>query len=239
MAFWSKKDNETLSSSPHISSSKLEETKDTKEAASSSRPLTEPTVIGGAGSVTLPSKDSSPTDSPSETKAVSFSNPEDSIADRFGKVRSALGPGTVIQGKLSFDTPVRIDGKLSGEIFSSKALIIGEAGEIDATVEVACLIILGKMRGKVKATEKIELYGSGSLDGDITTPAFAMQEGAHFSGKCHMGHAASVKTEVSEESTVTAALEAKAEKKGETTKKEKNSPAAKSKEETSAAQAVH
>ncbi len=236
MAFWTKKEDESPTTSEPTGSTASRES---KEATSSSRPLSEPTVVGGAGAVaTAPS--SKETAASSQEKSTSFSCPEDSIADRFGKVRSALGPGTVIQGKLSFDTPVRIDGKLSGEIFSSKALIIGEQGEVDATVEVACLIILGKMTGKVKATEKIELYGSGSLEGDIKTPAFAMQEGAHFSGKCHMGHSsASPQAEATGESIATSALEAKAEKKGGATKKGKASPAGNAKEEAAAAQAVH
>ena len=45
---------------------------------------------------------------------------EECLSEKYGKVRSALGPGTVIQGRLSFDTPVRIDGTLSGDISSSE-----------------------------------------------------------------------------------------------------------------------
>lgn len=113
--------------------------------------------------------------------------PGDLSGDKYGKIRSALGPGTVIQGKLSFDTPVRIDGKLSGEIYSTKALVVGETGDIQADVQVSTLVIFGKVRGTVRASEKVEILKSGELLGDIITPAISIEEGARFSGSCSMG----------------------------------------------------
>ena len=106
--------------------------------------------------------------------------------DRFGKLRSALGNGTVIQGRLTFDTPVRIDGKLTGEIFSSAALIVGPSGVVDATVEVSTLIVLGSVKGVVKATDRVEVYAGGTLEGSVVTPVFIMERGCTFSGDCKM-----------------------------------------------------
>lgn len=124
-----------------------------------------------------------PTKAPRDLASLS---PEEQISERFGsKIRSVLGAGTVIQGKLSFDTPVRIDGKLTGEIFSSKALIIGPTGSIDAQVNVASLYVMGSVSGKVKATERIEVFPGGVLQADISTPALAIND-AVFSGACAM-----------------------------------------------------
>lgn len=131
-----------------------------------------PTVVEGAGAA----------------RAGAPRASEESAEERYGKIRSALGPGTVIQGKLSFDTPVRIDGKLSGEIFSSRELIVGQQGVIDAQVEVASLVVMGRVKGNVKAGERIELLAGGVLEGDITAPSFVMQEGAVFNGRCKMLH---------------------------------------------------
>jgi len=114
------------------------------------------------------------------------SNLDDLVSERFGKIRSALGPGTVIQGKLSFDAPVRIDGKLSGEVFSSRVLIVGQTGRIDAQVQVASLIVMGSVTGSIKAAERIEVWKGGELNGDIHTPILVVQEGSWFSGSCSM-----------------------------------------------------
>jgi len=122
-----------------------------------------------------------------EAAKGSASTSSEPANERYSKLRSALGAGTVIQGKLSFDTPVRIDGKLSGEVFSSKALIVGETGSIDADVSVASLVVMGHVSGNIKATESIELMKGGSLEGDIESPSLLMEEGALFNGNCSMG----------------------------------------------------
>jgi cytoskeletal protein CcmA (bactofilin family) len=128
--------------------------------------------------------------------AESSRSGSDDPFERYGKIRSALGPGTVIQGKLSFDTPVRIDGKLSGEVFSSKALIVGPQGWIDAQIEVAVLVVFGAVKGNVRATERIELHSGARLEGDIAAPIFTMADGAIFNGRCIMGPEATKVIEV-------------------------------------------
>lgn len=113
--------------------------------------------------------------------------PEEAVELRYGsKLRTALGPGTIIQGKLSFDAPVKIDGKLSGEIFASKDLIVGKTGEVTADIHAATLIILGKVKGKIKASEGIEILSGAILEADITTPKLMIEEGAVFRGACQM-----------------------------------------------------
>lgn len=191
MSFWKKKnESESTAATPATSEGTSEKLSTTNKAEKETTPSEikkdeqKPSAIIEA----LQNRDSQ---RPGSGDANSDMNakgkkPEDSIADRFGVVRSALGDGTVIQGKLSFDTPVRIDGKLTGEIFSSKALIVGKTGVIDAKVEVACLIILGKVKGDIKATQLIELWEGGSLEGTIETERFTMEEGSLFNGRCKM-----------------------------------------------------
>ncbi len=110
----------------------------------------------------------------------------DAVLEKFGKVRSALGTGTVIQGKLTFDTPVRIDGRLSGEIFSSAALVVGPAGIVDATVEVSQLVVLGSVKGSVTAADRVEVYSGGTLEGTVNTPVLIIEKGCAFNGDCRM-----------------------------------------------------
>src|ERR671938_190789 len=47
-------------------------------------------------------------------------------------VTTLLGRGSEFEGKLSFEGTVRIDGKLTGEIFTDDVLIIGEGAEAKA-----------------------------------------------------------------------------------------------------------
>ncbi|MCI5065520.1 polymer-forming cytoskeletal protein [bacterium] len=105
---------------------------------------------------------------------------------KYGTVRSALSDGTVIQGKLSFDTPVRIDGKLMGEVFSSSVLIVGPQGSVAADVNVETLVVFGSVSGEVKARKRLELHASGEVIGNIETPSLVIEDGAYFEGACAM-----------------------------------------------------
>lgn len=108
--------------------------------------------------------------------------------DRFGKVKSALSAGTSIHGKLSFDTSVRIDGTLSGEVTSQQALIIGREGVVDAKISTQILIVEGEVRGEIQASERVEILEGGVLTGTIHTQSFVLHEGGVFNGDCQMKH---------------------------------------------------
>ncbi len=104
------------------------------------------------------------------------------------KYRSALGSGTIIQGKLSFDTPVSIDGQLSGEVFSSTVLLVGTSGRVDAKIEASRLIVYGTVKGDIRATDCIELHSGATLEGKIVTPSLVIHEQSVFNGQCEMGN---------------------------------------------------
>jgi cytoskeletal protein CcmA (bactofilin family) len=110
----------------------------------------------------------------------------------YSKVRSALSAGTVIQGKLSFDTPVRIDGKLSGEVYSSKVLIVGETAQISANIEASSLIIMGKLKGTIKASEKVQICSGADVEATVISPSLIIEGGARFNGSSDMKSAAAL-----------------------------------------------
>jgi cytoskeletal protein CcmA (bactofilin family) len=183
MAFWGKKDEENKKNQAAFSFSTGGNSGVTSPSPVPNIGKEAPQPIGTA--LNRPSTGFSSTSSaPLATPIV---NHEDT------KIRSALGPGTVIHGKLSFDAPVSIDGKLSGEIFSSKALHVGKSGSIDAAVEVASLVIRGTVKGVIKASERVEIKDGGQLIGEVVTPVLVMDEGCTFNGSCTMPQGAQKK----------------------------------------------
>lgn len=118
----------------------------------------------------------------------SLSNPPpmaDDLRRRFGSnIKSALGPGTMIEGRFSFDSPVQIDGSLAGEVISTSALIVGEHATVEARVRVGTLVVFGQVNGDVDAAELVEIRAGGSLNGDIVTDRIVIEEGGFFKGQC-------------------------------------------------------
>ncbi|MBI4400088.1 MAG: polymer-forming cytoskeletal protein [Nitrospirae bacterium] len=98
-----------------------------------------------------------------------------------------LGRGVDFKGVVNFEGTVRIDGRLEGEIHTKGTLVIGEHAVIKGIITAGTLISGGKIRGNITATEKVQLLKPAILVGDVRSPSFSMEEGAHFHGVCDMG----------------------------------------------------
>lgn len=97
-----------------------------------------------------------------------------------------IDQGSEFEGKLSFKDTVRIDGCFRGEITSQNTLVVGETGEIMATVRSRNVIVSGTVTGNVFATEKIVLHKTARVEGDIEAGCVAIEEGAIVNGKITM-----------------------------------------------------
>lgn len=103
-----------------------------------------------------------------------------------GEINTLLGPGSSFEGKLSFEGTVRIDGKLSGEVFSNDVLVVGEGAEVEAEIDVGVLIVEGTVTGNVRAKRLVELHAPARVRGNIETPTLFIDKGVLFEGQCRM-----------------------------------------------------
>jgi cytoskeletal protein CcmA (bactofilin family) len=109
--------------------------------------------------------------------------PGDSVPS---EVTTLLGRGSEFEGKLSFEGTVRVDGKLSGEIFTDDVLIIGEGAEVNAEINVGEIIIEGTVHGNIHAKRSVEIHTPGRVRGNISTPSLYVEKGVVFDGQCQM-----------------------------------------------------
>jgi len=100
---------------------------------------------------------------------------------------SVIGPHVRIQGELSADEDVVVEGRVEGEISVTQSLKIGPGAQVNAEVKAQSVIIAGKVVGNVTATERVELLQSGTLEGNIRAPKIVIAEGAQFRGSVDMG----------------------------------------------------
>jgi len=107
-------------------------------------------------------------------------------ADVVGEINTLLGKGSEFEGKLTFEGTVRVDGKLSGEVFSDDVLVVGEGAEVRAEIDIGEIIIQGTVVGNIRAKRAVEIHAPGKVKGDITTPSLQIDKGVIFEGKCFM-----------------------------------------------------
>jgi len=93
-------------------------------------------------------------------------------------------------GTLSFEKPFLIRGTVSGDIDARGLLVVDEEAVVNAGIRTSRVVIRGFVKGNVVASEKVEITGSGRLEGDISAPEVSMEAGCVFNGCCSMTGAA-------------------------------------------------
>ncbi len=101
-------------------------------------------------------------------------------------INAYIGEGTVFEGHFEFTGIAQITGKLIGDITSGGTLVIGEKGDVSGKINVSELKSAGTISGEVSARQKITLYKSAVMTGNLETPALEVEEGASLEGEIRM-----------------------------------------------------
>lgn len=99
-----------------------------------------------------------------------------------------ISRGVEVSGDVLFADVLLVDGKVTGKLISeSGSLVIEQAGEIQADIDVGVCVIRGALQGNVNARSRVEIYKTARVQGDIHTPILLVEEGAMLSGAIKMG----------------------------------------------------
>lgn len=104
-------------------------------------------------------------------------------------LQAQLGRGSRVEGTLTFQGSVRIDGQVEGQIEAKDTVIIGESAAVVAQIIAGTIIVKGNVTGDLTASKRVELRSPGRLLGNIVTPSLVIQDGVVFEGHCSMAGA--------------------------------------------------
>jgi cytoskeletal protein CcmA (bactofilin family) len=98
-----------------------------------------------------------------------------------------LGKSTSFRGLLKFKETLWIQGKFSGTIEASGALIVDKDAVVEADrISVSSLTVYGTVSGAVHALDKIDMYTGAHVRGDLTAARLRIADGVLFEGQCSM-----------------------------------------------------
>jgi cytoskeletal protein CcmA (bactofilin family) len=97
-----------------------------------------------------------------------------------------ISAGVLIEGKLSSNGNIRIDGTINGNVVADGNITVGENGEINGELNGEVITVGGKVIGSVTAKEKLTLEAKSFLKGDLLTKILVIDAGAIFDGKSSM-----------------------------------------------------
>jgi len=103
----------------------------------------------------------------------------------------SISKGLIFKGEISGKGALYVDGQLEGSInLPGERVTIGVNGQVIANLTTsmrACItardiVVLGKVRGDVHATDRVDIRTEGSLVGDVTAARIIISDGAYFKG---------------------------------------------------------
>ncbi len=98
-----------------------------------------------------------------------------------------IGQSIVFKGELTGDEDLEIDGQVEGTVnLKNHQLTIGANGNLKAEVTAKSIIVIGRVKGNLIATERIEVQATGVVEGDVSAPRLNVQEGAVLNGSIDM-----------------------------------------------------
>ncbi|KRA60231.1 cell shape determination protein CcmA [Caulobacter sp. Root655] len=97
------------------------------------------------------------------------------------KVASLVSPDITIEGGITGDGELQIDGVVRGDVRVGR-LTVGETGHVEGSIYAEAVEVRGRVVGALTA-KQVRLYGTAYIDGDITHEQLAMETGAFFQGR--------------------------------------------------------
>ena len=143
------------------------------------KPTNQPMTPGRPGEPERPA-----VPAPSTTSAVSEPTPPaprpvaTTTADQ-----ATIGKSLVIKGEVTGSESLYIDGRVEGSInLSGNRVTVGRNGVVSANINAREIVVLGKVRGNLTASDRVDIRSDGSLTGDVVAARISIEDGAFFKG---------------------------------------------------------
>lgn len=104
---------------------------------------------------------------------------------------NTLVKGTTVEGTITCESDIRIDGTVKGSLECKAKVIIGPQGLVDGDVICQNAMIEGRFEGTLRVAELLNVRETAQVNGDIKTNKLIVQSGAIFNVACKMGAQAS------------------------------------------------
>jgi cytoskeletal protein CcmA (bactofilin family) len=97
--------------------------------------------------------------------------------------QATIGKGLVLSGEITGSESLYIDGKVEGSItLPGNRVTVGRNGKVNASITAREIVVLGKIRGNVTASDRVDIRADGALIGDVTAARISIEDGAFFKG---------------------------------------------------------
>jgi cytoskeletal protein CcmA (bactofilin family) len=97
--------------------------------------------------------------------------------------QATIGKSLVIKGEVSGSESLYIDGRVEGSInLPGNRVTVGRNGIVNANINAREIVVIGKLKGNLTASDRVDIRNEGSLTGDVVAQRISIEDGAFFKG---------------------------------------------------------
>jgi len=139
-----------------------------------------------------------PVSSATSSSAIPASTPSLSGAPpNTSRAAACISQGIKIKGEVTGSEDLFVDGIVDGKLnLANGSLTIGPNGHVKADVNAREVIVRGKIEGKVTGRDRVQLWSTGQVTGEVQTDRLAIEDGALLRGKVEAGRQTNKTTEI-------------------------------------------
>src|ERR1700726_2684934 len=126
--------------------------------------------------------------------AATFSASSNASKDTTGgfpvssKATACVSQGIKIKGEVNGDEDLFVDGQIEGKVTLGKAVMtIGPNANIKADITAREVVVRGRVQGKLTGAERIQIWHTARINGDLKADRIAIEEGAELHGNIEVG----------------------------------------------------
>jgi cytoskeletal protein CcmA (bactofilin family) len=99
---------------------------------------------------------------------------------------TVIGSGITIEGEISTDDDLVIQGSVRGKIIGKESVAIEQGAAVEADVSGSSLTVQGSVTGNINAADRVDLQTGARVIGNVRAARFTIADGANFKGNVDM-----------------------------------------------------
>jgi cytoskeletal protein CcmA (bactofilin family) len=99
---------------------------------------------------------------------------------------TVIGAGITIEGEVSSDEEVVVQGTIRGKLEAREAVTIEAGGTVEADITAGPLSVAGNVTGNITSSDRVDLQAGARVVGNVKATRITIADGAQFKGNVDM-----------------------------------------------------
>ncbi|MFI3176211.1 MAG: polymer-forming cytoskeletal protein [Eubacteriales bacterium] len=109
-------------------------------------------------------------------------------------VKTIIGSKSVLEGNISSEESVSIEGLVKGNIRVIGTLVVAKSASITGDIQAENIVISGIVNGNIAVKNKVEAFDKAQIYGNISAKSLLVDENVIFQGNCNINQELIVKS---------------------------------------------